>query len=377
MTHTTAKNEVLQFILDNSLLLIGGAVLALAWANLNYPAYEHFAHSIHFAVNDVGMVFFFALATKEVVEAMLPGGPLSSPKQAAVPVLAAVGGMIAPAGLYLASAYALDPEVVRGWAIPCATDIAFSYLVARAIFPKGHPAIPFLLLLAIADDALGLIILAIFYPSGPLAFGQLGVWMAAAMALAWFLRKRRVHSFWAYVLGPGVLSWVGLYAGGLHPALALVAVVPFMPHAKTDLGLFNEREDKRHDTMDEFEHWWKTPVQVVLLLFGLVNAGVPFSSVGEVTWIVLGSLVIGKPIGIVGLALLAGSLGFPRARQLNVRTMVVLGVTAGIGFTVALFFTTAAFPITSPHLDEAKMGALLSFVAAPLAIGLARVLKVK
>jgi NhaA family Na+:H+ antiporter len=165
--------------------------------------------------------------------------------------------------------------------------------------------------------------------------------------------------------------------GGLHPALALVPVVPFMPHAKTDLGLFNAREDRRHDTLNAFEHWWKTPVQAVLLMFGLVNAGVPLSSVGEVTWMVLGSLIIGKPIGIVGLALLAGALGFPRARQLDVRTMVVLGVMADIGFTVALFFATAAFPITSPHLDEAKMGALLSFLAAPLAIGLARVLKVK
>ena len=377
MTHTTPGNDVIKFVLDNSLLLIGGAVIALVWANLNYPAYEHFAHSIHFAVNDIGMVFFFALAAKEVVEAMLPGGPLSSPKQAAVPALAAVGGMIAPAGLYLASAYAFDPDVVRGWAIPCATDIAFSYLVARAIFHKGHPAIPFLLLLAIADDALGLIILAIFYPSGPLAFGQLGLWMAAAMALAWFLRKRRVRNFWIYVLGPGVLSWVGLYMGGLHPALALVPVVPFMPHAKTDLGLFNPREDRRHDTLNQFEHWWKTPVQVVLLMFGLVNAGVPFSSVGEVTWMVLGSLVIGKPIGIVGFALLAGALGFPRTRELDAKTMVVVGVTAGIGFTVALFFTTAAFPITSPHLDEAKMGALLSFLAAPLAILLAKTLKVK
>lgn len=377
MTHAKPKNDVIQFILDNSLLLIGGAVIALVWANLNYPAYEHFAHSIHFAVNDIGMVFFFALAAKEVVEAMLPGGPLSSPKQAAVPALAAVGGMIAPAGLFLASAYAFDPDVVRGWAIPSATDIAFSYLVARMIFHKGHPAIPFLLLLAIADDALGLIILAIFYPSGPLAFGQLGLWMAAAVVLAWFLWKRRVRSFWIYVLGPGVLSWAGLYMGGLHPALALVPVVPFMPHAKTDLGLFNPREDRRHDTLNQFEHWWKTPVQVVLLLFGLVNAGVPLSSVGEVTWMVLGSLIIGKPIGIVGFALLAGALGFPRTRELDARTMVVVGVTAGIGFTVALFFTTAAFPITSPHLDEAKMGALLSFLAAPLAVLLAKTLKVK
>ncbi len=114
------------------------------------------------------MVFFFALATKEIVEATLPGGPLASPRQAGVPLLAAVGGMAVPAAIYVLQAtFDGRPDLMRGWAIPCATDIAFSYLVARVIFPKAHPAIPFLLLLAIADDALGLILLAVFYPSGP------------------------------------------------------------------------------------------------------------------------------------------------------------------------------------------------------------------
>ncbi len=377
MAHTTKAPGVLRFILDNSLLLIAGTIIALVWANLNHAAYEHFAHSVHFVVNDIGMVFFFALAAKEVVEATLPGGPLSSPRQAAVPVLAAVGGMAVPAGIYVLSAYVVgDLSVIRGWAIPCATDIAFSYMVARVIFPAGHPAIPFLLLLAIADDAMGLVILAVFYPSGPLAFGELAMWMAGAIALGWFMRKQRVSNFWFYLLGPGVMSWIGLYVGGLHPALALVAVVPFMPHAKDDLGVFADDESKRHDTMNEFEHWWKTPVQVVLFAFGLVNAGVMLSSLGEVTWLVLGSLVIGKPVGIVGFAVLAGLIGFTRAKELTLSVMLVVGLAAGIGFTVALFFTTAAFPVGNIHLEEAKMGALLSFLAAPLAILAARLLGV-
>ena len=84
---------MLKFIVDNSLLLIAGAVTALAWANLDLASYEHAAHAIHFAVNDIGMVFFFALAMKEVVEAMRPGGALSTPRQAGLPILAAVGGM--------------------------------------------------------------------------------------------------------------------------------------------------------------------------------------------------------------------------------------------------------------------------------------------
>src|SRR5688572_31558316 len=100
---------------------------------------------MHFAVNDIGMVFFFALAAKEVFEATLPGGALASPRKAAMPVLAAVGGMTAPALIYIGIVtFAEMPELSRGWAIPCATDIAFSYLAIIAVFNRSHPAVPFL-----------------------------------------------------------------------------------------------------------------------------------------------------------------------------------------------------------------------------------------
>ena len=192
-------------------------------------------HPLHFWVNDVGMVFFFALAAKEVFEATLPGGPLASPRQAMAPLAAAVGGMIAPALIYLAL-FAVGPaELSRGWAIPCATDIAFSAMIARVIFRPGHPAIPFLLLLAIADDALGLLILAVFYPSGPLSVAALAILMTAAVLAALWLKRRDVRSFWPYLLGPGSLSWAALYFGGFHPALALVPIVPFMPHGRVIL----------------------------------------------------------------------------------------------------------------------------------------------
>lgn len=360
------------FILDNSLLLIAGTVSALAWANLSITTYAPFAHSIHFAVNDIGMVFFFALATKEIVEATLPGGPLASPREAAVPVLAALGGMLVPAGLYVGQAHLLGRvELLPGWAIPCATDIAFSYLAARLIFPPGHPAIPFLLLLAIADDALGLLLLAIFYPSGPLALGRFAALMAPALALAALLRRRRVTSVWPYAAGAGGLSWLALYLGGFHPALALVPILPFMPHAKRDLGLFDPREEYLPDTMNRFEHGWKVPVQVILFAFGLVNAGVLLSSVGPGTWIVLSSLVVGKPLGILALTRAGVLAGLRAPGGLSTVHTLVLGVAAGIGFTVALFFATASFP-PGRSLDEAKMGALLSFVAAPIAIALGR-----
>ena len=167
---------MLKSFLDNSGLLVLGTAVALVWANLARDSYVEFSHAIHFIVNDIAMAFFFALAAKEVVEATAPGGALHSPRRAAMPLAAAIGGMVGPAAIFLWMTIAFDrPDLERGWAIPCATDIAFSYLVARLILGAAHPAIPFLLLLAIADDALGLAILALFYPAGPLRLVELAV----------------------------------------------------------------------------------------------------------------------------------------------------------------------------------------------------------
>jgi len=367
MTHKRS-NTLANFIFDNSLLLLVGTVAAVAWANVDLTSYEHLAHPLHFWVNDIGMVFFFALAAKEVFEATLPGGPLVSPRRAISPLAAAVGGMAAPAAIYVALASTLGPaDLIRGWAIPCATDIAFSAMIARVIFPGGHPAIPFLLLLAIADDALGLIILAVFYPSGTLSFPALIAFMAAGILLAAWLRRRRTRSFWAYVIGPGTLSWAALYLGGFHPALAMVPIVPFMPHEPRDLGVFDPRERLRPDTLNQFEHWWATPVQFVLLLFGFANAGVPFQQIGPGTYYVLAALLFGKPIGILLFSGGARLVGARLPHGLHLNDLLVVGIAAAIGFTVSLFFATAAFP-AGRALAETKMGALLSFVAAPLAV---------
>ena len=362
-------------LLDNSGLLILGTVLALVWANTDRESYEVVAHALHFAVNDIGMVFFFALAAKEVVEATAPGGALHSPRRSAVPLIAAVGGMVGPAAIYLALVLVSDlPELARGWAIPVATDIAFSYLVARIIFGARHPGIPFLLLLAIADDALGLLILAVFYPSGELRLVAFVILLALALMLASWLRSRRTVDFWPYVAGAGAVSWVAFYWGGLHPALALVPIMPFMPRAERDVGLFVDRPDA-HDTLNEFEHRWKLPVHIILFFFGLANAGVEFASVGPGSWIVLTAILLGKPIGIVSCTALAVAAGLRQPTGVTWRDLTVLGVVAAIGFTVALFFATAAFP-AGELIDQSMMGALLSFSAAIVAVAMAVLLRV-
>jgi NhaA family Na+:H+ antiporter len=360
----------------NSLLMVAGAVTALIWANLSPEGYEHVTHPLHFAVNDIAMAFFFGLAMKEIIEATAPGGALHSLRRAGLPVIAAVGGMAGPALLFVGMAAAAGrPDLMRGWAIPAATDIAFSYMVARIIFPPTSPAIPFLLLLAIADDAFGLMLLAAFYPSAPVRLLPFVLIVGAAGVVAWTLRRRRVRNFWPYILGAGAISWAGFYVGGLHPALALVPILPFLPHAARDPGMFVEPRRPLHDALSEFEHWWKTPVEIILFFFALTNAGVLLTSVGTATWIVLGALVAGKPLGILIAAWLAERVGFRRSEGLSWSALLIVGVAAGIGFTVALFFTTAAFP-PGPILDQAKLGALLSVLAGLIALLLGRVLKV-
>ena len=367
---------MLRAFVDNSGLLVTGAVGALVWANLAPTSYQHVAHAFHFVVNDIGMSLFFALAAKEVVEAIGPGGPLHSPRRAAVPLIAAVGGMAGPAAIYVGLVFAVGaPELLRGWAIPCATDIAFSYLVARIVFGPKHPAIPFLLLLAIADDALGLLILAVFYPTSSLRPGEFAVILTLALAVSGWLRRRGTRSFWPYIVGGGVISWVAFYRGGLHPALALVPIVAFLPHTPPDAGLFVE-EHAPHDTLTQFEHWWRLPVQGILFFFGLVNAGVELSGVGIGTWIVLVAILLGKPIGIASATAIAVAAGLHKPRGVSWRDMIVIGIIAGIGFTVALFFATAAF-VPGPLLEQTKMGALLSISGGAIAVTLGHLLRIR
>ena len=405
MSGENNKRGPLKFLLDNSAFLITGAIVALVWANTEVAkdAYKEFLefdllgwmgsgeghhetegghHSpsvVKYFINDVLMAFFFAIAAKEVWEALLPGGPLSNMRKAATPLIATLGGMVGPAGLYLLGCYWLGTmdELGSGWAVPMATDIAFSYLIARLIFGPGHVAIPFLLLLAIADDAGGLLILAVFYPQGEMA----PIWLlatAGAIIMGLLMRRMKLQSFWWYLLLPGTLSWFSFYESGLHPALGLVPIIPTLPHAHTDLGLFAREELGRHDTLNEFEHWWKNPVEIILGLFGLANAGVVFTSVGDGTWLVLAGLLIGKPLGVALFTLLGQKvLRLELPVGMSFRDLLVVGMVAGIGFTVALFVATAAFPPDSPHLDSVKMGALGSFAAAFLAIVGARAMGIR
>jgi NhaA family Na+:H+ antiporter len=386
----------IRFLLENSLFLIFGAVAALIWANTDLESYAHFQHielfhsswvghphgaervfTLHFLVNDVLMALFFAIAGKEVWEATLPGGPLNNPKQAAAPLIATIGGMAGPAGVYVLGTLVMGKMAAlsNGWAIPTATDIAFSYMVARMVFGSGHPAIPFLLLLAIADDAMGLIIIAVFYPQGPIELQYMAM-PIVAMVIGVVLRRARVRSFWPYLLVCGTISWFGFHWANLHPALGLLPIIPVMPHAHVDTGLFDWSKLDADDTLTAFEHWFKNPVELILGAFGLLNAGVAFTAVGDATWLVLAGLLIGKPVGILLCGMAAQALGFKLPEGMGRGDLVVLGCAAGIGFTVAIFVSGVAFP-PGPIQDAAKIGALASFGAAVLTFVFAKVFRIQ
>lgn len=397
LTHTLPMRRYTKFVFENSLLLIAGALAGLLWANIAPSSYSTFrgiqiapaswtavagnstGHGLglQYLVNDVLMALFFALAGKEVWSALLPGGALRGVSRAAVPVICAVGGMAGPATIYVLGAAMMGQLTTlgRGWAIPCATDIAFSYMIAMLVFGRGHPAVPFLLLLAIADDALGLIVLAVFYPQKALQ----PLWLLltlGAVILGMALRRQRVRSFWWYLLLPGSMSWAGLAMAGLHPALGLLPIIPTLPHARMGEDRLRWGVSEGAWALDRLETCLKNPVEVILCLFGLLNAGVAMSAIGSTTYLVLLGLLLGKPAGIVLGGLLARTLfrlSLPQGISWSV--LLVLGCAAGIGFTVALFVATVAFE-AGPVQDASKMGALASVLAALVAITAARLLGV-
>ncbi|MBI1810415.1 MAG: Na+/H+ antiporter NhaA, partial [Nitrospirae bacterium] len=239
--------------------------------------------------------------------------------------------------------------------------IALAWLVARLVFGEGHPAISFLLLLAIADDGIGLAIIAIFYPD-PVAPVQpiFLLLILLGMLLAYLFRRKQVSSIWPTIAIGGTLSWFGLYFAHLHPALALVPIVPFLSMS----------------SLNKFQDFFKQPVDIGLLGFGLANAGVPFSSMGSATWAVLLSLVIGKTVGVFLFSMAASWLGFPLPTGMTNHALVVAAMTAAIGMTVALFVAGIAF-LDVQTQEAAKMGALLSGGMALPTLIMAKVLKVK
>lgn len=362
------------------------------WHNVTHAGHFHVDHghgwehyfSLHFLVNDIFMVLFFGVAAKEITEACLPGGALNPFKRALNPLFATIGGILGPVLTFFAlNAVPGEPSWKMGWGIRTATDIALAWLVARLIFGNRHPAVSFLLLLAVADDAIGLGIIAFAYPDPlhPVEWANTA-WILAGLGTAFGLRFAGVRAWLPYVLFGGAFAWWGLFSAHLHPALALVFIVPLIPAATRDRGLYvaaenaDGHQNEQHSSpLDKFEHSTRSTVDFGLFFFAFANAGVAFSDITSLTWIILTSLVIGKLWGITAFAMIAEKLGFAMPTGMKLPHLAVTSVIAGLGLTVALFVSGQAFVDVSTQ-SAAKMGALMSAAAALAAVVLANVLGV-
>jgi len=347
-------------------LLVVAAVVALVWANSPWQdAYDAFWTTelgidlgpleleldLRGWVNEALMAVFFLVVGLEVKRELLIG-ELRERRRAVLPIVAAVGGMVLPALIYLA----LNPSgpEAQGWGIPMATDIAFAVGVLALIAP-GIPASArlFLLTLAIVDDIGAILVIVIAYSSS-IDAGWIG---AAMLVLATVVVLRRVGGLSPLVFALlGVALWVTVYESGVHPTIAGVA-----------MGLLAPAEQL--ERLEHRLHGWSS--LLIVPVFALANAGVVLSAgaldaaaTSTVTIGVAVGLVVGKAVGIAGASWTAIRLGWADLPSGTTgRHLAGVAALAGIGFTVSLFITALAFD--DPDLvDEAKIGVLAASVLA-------------
>jgi NhaA family Na+:H+ antiporter len=389
------------------IILLVAACAALLWANspigdsyeslgtmeisLNLGGFE-LSEDLRHWINDGLMVIFFFVVGLEIKRELV-AGELREPRRAALPAIAALGGMVVPAVIYVA--FNAGSDAISGWGIPMATDIAFAVGVLAVLGKNCPPALKVLLLsIAIVDDIGAIVVIAIFYTD------QIEIaWLqAAAGVLVVVVAMRQMHIWWTpvYVVA-GVALWVATLLSGVHATIAGVALglltpaLPADPEGARDAMAEAQRladdpdpETIRRTTIQAQElvsvaerlelklHPWSS--FMIVPLFALANAGVRLSmdditaaaSSPVVRGIVVG-LVVGKVVGISGAAWLAVRVGAGvLPDEIGWRHVIGSGAVAGIGFTVALFISNLAFG-SGEVAEEAKIGV---FVASLIAAGL-------
>ena len=404
----------LQIQTASGVVLAIAATVALAWANSPWgESYDAFfnarltvelgpfrtSETLRFWIDEGLMVLFFFVVGLEV-RREVHEGELSTPRRASLPVAAALGGMVAPAAVYIAFNY--GSPAIGGWGVPMATDIAFALAVLTLLGRRVPPALRVLLLaLAIVDDIGATLAIALFYSSG---IAVEGVLLAAAGILAVVVMQRMgVRSAMAYVPAGAVL-WLGMHHAGVHPTLAGV-VLGLMTPVRTWLG---EEEAVRitGEAIGEYRSGARTkdedavrrsleriawvPREAVsplarlerglhgwvafgvMPLFALANGGIPlFGWRGEVDWAVaLGTglgLLVGKPLGIVGASWITARLGLTALpRGVSWVSLSIVGLLGGVGFTMAMFITNLAHPSSTAGVTKMAI-----FVGSTCAAGLA------
>jgi Na+:H+ antiporter, NhaA family len=371
-SHQTAATW-LRFVNERFLWLPLGAAIALVWANTAAENYFRVAHTLAFPVNDIGMAVFIGLITQEAIEAVMPGGALHTWRRWAMPIVAAAGGLLGSTFVYLGYiSWSYEQVLAPAWPIACAIDVAAGYYVLKTIFRRRHAAADFLLILGLASNAVGILILAVWPAFTPNHVGA-ALLLISAVGLAAVLRRARVRTFWPYFLLCGTVSWFAFYRAGVHPALALVPIVPFLPHRPRRQNPFADPIDD--GAVPRAEREWNAVAQAVLFLFGVVNAGVILRGVDTGSWAVLSAAIVGRPIGILAAVGLGLAVGFRLPAHLRWRELTVIALATTSGFTFALFAAATLLP-PGAVLTQIKLGALSTVVGALLAYAAAWRLRV-
>jgi len=356
------------------ILLFAGLVALILSNSSSADVFNHILHlklyfgtnlplfykSIQHWVNDGAMVIFFFCIGLELKREFLEG-ELSMPSQAILPVIAAVGGMAVPAIFYLLFNFN-NPETFQGWAIPSATDIAFSLGVLSLLGKRVPMSLKiFLMALAIIDDLGAIIIIALFYSSGlePLS-------LFVVLFILFFLylcNKRNLQNIWIYIF-LGFLLWIFIQNAGIHATIAGVLLAIFIPHEKTkQRSLLTCAESKLHPWV----------AYLIMPLFALTNAGVYLGDVSlaslsnPVPLGIMSGLFFGKQIGVFFTTFLLIKMGYARLpSESNWIQMYGIALLTGIGFTMAMFINFLAFD-TDIYINQAKIAILIaSFASAVL-----------
>ena len=371
--------DVLRTETVGGVLLVSAAVVALAWANSPWgaaystlgglrvgPAAVHLDLTLAQWAADGLLAIFFFVAGLELKREFV-AGDLRDPRRAALPVVAAVGGMILPALIYLAVTAGAGADALRGWAIPTATDIAFALAVLAVIGTHLPAALrTFLLTLAVVDDLLAIVIIAIFYTSsldlvpGALALVPLGLFAV--------LVQCRVRSWWL-LLPLAVTTWVLVHESGVHATVAGVLLGLTVP-------VIRRAEGPGPGLAEHFEHRWR-PLSAgfAVPVFAFFAAGVSVTGAGglsaalgdPITLGVIAGLVAGKVLGVLVATWLVQRFTHAElAEGLSWWDVLGVGLLAGIGFTVSLLIGELAFGANTERDDHVKIGVLLGSLLAAL-----------
>jgi Na+:H+ antiporter, NhaA family len=397
--------RVSHFVTTYAWALIGGIAIATLWANLSPASYYDFLEwrildlqlpgwvattaSSLTPLKIVGsglMAFFLFFVGKELWESLvLERGALSG-QRALVPMGLSLGAMLGAIVLWLiASALietAEEADFATGWAVPLGSDVVLCYLMGRWVFGPGHMASHVLLLLTISANIIGLLVLGLVTPDASLRLNWLALPLFASVTV-WALfgrpapdtaserSRRRTLVLWPYAVA-GTLSWIGVTASGLPPALGLLPIIPAIAHSDRAFGLFAEAEEYLHDPLNRLAHLLMRPIGVILFLFGLIFGGIDLAAFAPTTLVVLAAMWIGKPLGLVTVWILferLGGLHLPHG--LVRRDLYLIALIMGIGVTVPILTLDRALP-GGVMQEAARLGCVISLLAAPMALVLSR-----